>query len=251
MAVGIAVVFRKILYLFVPSMTPERPIFVGTPFGDNMRRLYSDAESAWMANESLSQRWTRLHYLFGLGTVILAAAAGFGGLGALFTQRTAAWVALAAAVVAAISTFLNTDEQRKRHDELAVAWNNFRKEVDNVYSFAPGAAERIQYSREYEASGTWKERRHAHIAGNTRERPNLVMPPDPEGWQMYVEQLQERANALRRGKTIRARPWVSGHGQTIASRAARHRTTHCLGGCYLVSYNLLVPKSTTIRVARE
>jgi hypothetical protein len=193
------VVFRKILYLFVPSLTPERPIFADTPFGDNMRRLYGDAESAWMVNESLGRRWTRLHYLFGLGTVILAAAAGFGGLGALFTQRTAAWVALGAAVVAAISTFLNTDEQRRRHDELAVAWNNFRNEVDNVYSFAPGAAERIQYTREY--GDPYRIRREAHSSRSSREAPNLVIPPDPEGWQMYVERLQVRANALRRGKT--------------------------------------------------
>jgi hypothetical protein len=70
--------------------------------------------------------------------------------------------------------------------------------VDNVYSFAPGAAERIQYSREYEDS-KWPSREA--LSSRSREKPNLVMPPDPEGWQIYVERLQMRANALRRGQT--------------------------------------------------
>jgi len=187
------VLFRNILQSFIPSLAPERPSFIRTPFGDSMRRLYNDAEFAWMAHGSLGKRWTHLHYLFGLATVILAAAAGFGGLGALFNQRTAAWIALAAAVVAAISTFLNTDEQRKRHDELAAAWDNFRQDVDNIYSFAPGAAERIQYSRDYEAS--YRDLRAVRRSG---EKSDLVMPPDPEGWQMFVKRLQARANALRR-----------------------------------------------------
>jgi len=180
-------IFRNILYGAVPSLAPQRPVFVRTPFGDSMRRLYDDAERAWRVHESLANRWTHLHYLFGLGTVILAAAAAFGGLGTLFNQRTAAWIALAAAVVAAISTFLKTDEQRKRHDDLAVAWDNFRQNIDNLYSFAPGAAERIAYSQVFERPGR---------PGPSKQAP----PPDPSGWQMYVERLQTRANALRREK---------------------------------------------------
>jgi hypothetical protein len=56
--------------------------------------------------------------------------------------------------------------------------------VDNVYSFAPGAEARIQYSRYYEG---------------LRGGPNaMLIPQDPEGWQMFVKRLQARANALRR-----------------------------------------------------
>ena len=64
----------------------------------------------WLVHARLARRWTRLHYVFGLSTTILAAVAGFGGLGDLFGKRIAAYVVLAAAVVAAVATFLRTDE---------------------------------------------------------------------------------------------------------------------------------------------
>jgi len=180
--------------MWIPALAPEPRDFVPTPFGESMRRLYEEADWNSQIYGSRSRRWTYLHYFFGLATVILAATAGFGGLGALFNSRTAAWIALAAAVVAAISTFLRTDEQRKKHEMLTVAWDNFRQYVDNVYISAPGADERIQYMLEY------RDQPRASREARSRTADSFVMPPDPEGWQTRLGQLQVRASALRRGE---------------------------------------------------
>jgi hypothetical protein len=166
----------------------DPPPFLDTPFGDSFRRLYDEAEWQEIGHRSLSHRWTRLHYVLGLATASLAAVSGFGGLGDLLSRRTAAWLALAAAVIAATSTFLQADEQRKRHGELAAAWDNLRQDLYNTYISSPGAADRISYFR------ATQRRRSADVD------QHLEPPPDPDGWQVDASQLQARAKFLRRGQ---------------------------------------------------
>ena len=179
-------------------MPPPPPGFARTPFGATSERLYDDADQMWLAHARLARRWTRLHYFFGLSTTVLAALAGFGGLGDLFGKRTAAYVALAAAVVAAVATFLRTDEQRKQHEGLAAACENLRDDVANVYQTSVGyvVPPRMRHTEYIRAQRRAAEPRTK--GSSEKEAP----PPDPYGWETVISELQGRANTLRRGQVV-------------------------------------------------
>jgi hypothetical protein len=184
--------WRRILFRAVPVLD-DRPPLVDTPFGYSFRRLYDEADWEWNVHGAQARHWTRVHYLFGPATASLAAISGFGGLGDLFSRSTAAWFALAAAVVAALSTSLQADQQRKRHVELAAAWDNLRQDLYSMYASLPGAAERIRYGNDV----MFRRHREARSRG---QEGDLGVPPDPDGWQTHMERLQARAKVLRRGQ---------------------------------------------------
>jgi hypothetical protein len=179
---------RRLIEMFVPTLAPPRPRFAETPFGFNSERLYDEAETMWLVHNRRARWWTRLHYVLGLATTILAATAGFGGLGDLFGKVTAAYVALAAAVAAAVATFLRTDEQRKQHEALAAGWDNLRDDVVTIYSTAVG----------YVVGPQRHTRRLA--SDRTRDASSWKPPPDPYGWEVVVGELQSRAKVLRTGQ---------------------------------------------------
>lgn len=97
-------------------------------------------------------------------------------------------------MVAALSTFLQADQQRKEHDGLAAAWDNLRQDVFAAYVEFPDSEQRIKY---YKLSGRRYEHRLERRLGKDDD---LVEPPDPGGWQTQIKQLQGRAKLLRRGK---------------------------------------------------
>jgi hypothetical protein len=175
-------------------MPPPPPGFAGTPFGANSKRLYDEADQMWLAHARLARRWTRLHYFFGLSTTSLAAVAGFGGLGDLFGKRAAAYLALAAAVVAAVATFLKTDDQRKHHEGLAASCENLRDDVATIYSTAVGYV--VPPARR-----TWTERNTAKVRASNAPREEKALPPDPYGWESVVDALHARVKTLRTGQS--------------------------------------------------
>jgi hypothetical protein len=204
-----------LLQLAVPSLTPD-PKFLPTPFGESTRLLSDESARASSKHAALARRWTYLHYLLGVATATLAAISGFGSLGEVFSTRTGAFVALAAAVTSAISLFLKTDEQQKRHAKLAADWDDLHQDVENMYLAAPGAMTRIEWLRESQRYG-YSERRlvrqdpssPADGARGARARQRSApagLPPDPDGWQELIGQLQQRAKAVRRGHASAAEP---------------------------------------------
>lgn len=187
-------ILRKLFTPFSPDMSDEPPPFIHvTPFGDTMSRLYRNADREGLKYRSLLRRWTSLHYLLGLATSVLAAVAGLGGLGEILGDRKVAWLALAASAVAAMATFLKTDDQRRRCETLVRDWDDLRDEIEIAYMTAPAAEDRLEAAR--------------------RMRDGVVaeIPADPKDWPENVERFRRKAASLRAGVKIEDRTPISWH----------------------------------------
>lgn len=69
-----------------------------------------------------SQRWGRFYYVFGFPAVVLATFAGATGLAWTTGRIPAAVVALLSACFGAAATFLKSEQNRKKSDDLSAAW---------------------------------------------------------------------------------------------------------------------------------
>lgn len=69
-----------------------------------------------------SQLWARAYYVLGLPAAILATTAGAAGLASTAGRIPAAITALVSAALTAAATFLNSEQNRKKNDELSAAW---------------------------------------------------------------------------------------------------------------------------------
>lgn len=70
----------------------------------------------------LSRWWGRAYYLLGLPAAVLAAVAGATALISVSGRIPAAIIALVSAGLTAAATFLNSEQNRKKDDELSAAW---------------------------------------------------------------------------------------------------------------------------------
>lgn len=136
-----------------------------TQFGDTVERLITESYMAARTQRTLARRWSVAYYALGATVVVLTAAAGTGALLDIVDQAVAASVTLAAAVLAALNTWLNPDAQRTKHRQLEAGWSNNGSYVERVWATRPRTS-----------SGT-----------------------DPEGWGKVVAPLEEDANLLRGG----------------------------------------------------
>ncbi len=73
----------------------------------------------------LARYWNSVYYGFGLVSTALAAVSGIGFLGNLVGATVAGWLALAAAVVGALATFLAGADRRDEARQLAADWQDF------------------------------------------------------------------------------------------------------------------------------
>lgn len=66
--------------------------------------------------------WGGGYYLFGLLTVLLATTAGAGALGEVVSKDVAAVLSIAAALSAAVTTFLDSRKRQRENIEAGAAW---------------------------------------------------------------------------------------------------------------------------------
>lgn len=143
----------------------NRPQFTDTPFGRSAWGLFREAEVEMGQEEQRAGRWSVAYYVLGASVVVLAAAAGTGALLELVEPSVAALVTLAAAVLAAVNTWLNPDAQRVKHNQLEAGWSTQLSYVQRVWE----------------------------------TRPSSEPGTDPDGWPDVLDSLERDASVLRRG----------------------------------------------------
>src|SRR5688500_7815701 len=95
----------------------------GVPgFLTQMERVAQSANVRASRRRRYAAAWRGSHYVWGILTVALATLAGAGSLSDLISPTSAAWIALCAALVAALNTFLDSETRRADNLQAAAAW---------------------------------------------------------------------------------------------------------------------------------
>lgn len=146
-------------------------------YGQLSKGLFGEAEQAWRHHTRMMRFWAVWHYALGSIAIALAAFAGFGSLGQLLGERTAAFIIIASGIAMGLATFLGSDEKCRRNAELALAWEKQMDDVALLYETRPDETGSSAQAAEPKASG------------------------DPGGWRNMTQALKERAQSIRAGET--------------------------------------------------
>jgi hypothetical protein len=167
------------------------PKWDDSPYGRQSAGLFGEALQSWRRYTRLKRLWAAWDYTLGSIAIALAAFAGFGSLGQLLGERTAAFITIGSGVAMGLATFLRSNEKRQRSEELAVAWERQMDDVALLYETKPS-------------------KDGSSIGGSQ-------VSTDPEGWKTIIQALRDRAQSIRAGKTkLKARPaWPD-------SKSSRH-----------------------------
>jgi len=91
---------------------------------DVLESIVAESDLHAFDNRRGSRWWGRAYYLLGLPAAVLAAIAGATGLISTAGRVPAAIIALVAAGLSAAATFLNSEQNRKKDDELSAGWQS-------------------------------------------------------------------------------------------------------------------------------
>ena len=152
------------------------PEWDDSPYGRLSKGLFWEAEQAWRHYTRMMRFWAAWHYALGSIAIALAAFAGFGSLGQLLGERTAAFIIICSGIAMGLVTFLGSDAKRDRNEELGVAWEKQMDDVSFLYETRPDKA------------------------GSSAQADGSKVSGDPEGWQTIAQALRERAQRIRAGE---------------------------------------------------
>jgi hypothetical protein len=162
--------FHRKYQLLVPEWDDSR-------YGRLSAGLFWEAEQARRRRTRLMRFWAAWHYTLGSIAIALAAFAGFGSLGQILGEKTAAFIIIGSGIAMGLATFLRSDDNRRKNEELAVAWEKQMDDVALLYEIRP------------------------EETGSSPQADEPKAPRDPEGWQAIAQSLRERAQSIRAGET--------------------------------------------------
>jgi hypothetical protein len=107
-------------------------------------RLLSETKTVANDNAATQERaqraWARAYLLLGVPSVILAAVAGGTGLASAAGRLPAAWMALLAAALTALTSFLNSDARRSAAASRAAGWRLIAADAAQLRIFVSEAS---------------------------------------------------------------------------------------------------------------
>ena len=92
-------------------------------YKDGLRNIIRNANDMRKVHQRLALRWGRTHIILGLPAAILSATAAATGLVSAAGRIPAAIIALFAAGLTAANTFLNSQSQRAREEQIAAEYS--------------------------------------------------------------------------------------------------------------------------------
>jgi len=184
--------FRRLLNRKYTILIPK---WEATSYGELSEGLFWQAHRTWKSHKRQAHVWAVLHYSLGCLAIALSGFAAFGALSELLGSRPAAFITIGSGVAIGLVTFLRCDDKHRQNEDLAIAWDSLQDDITTLYMSQPNNKESQQ---------------HTETAGK---------PHDPDGWEIIIHSLQERAKRLSEGKIVfEATPTWPGGGEGSTTR---------------------------------